>query len=79
MSVKLKVDSKGRIRLPREVRERVGDIVILEKTENGFVLRPGELTGFLKEFREVIASLSPKTGEPENWPPSRMKTIWRSS
>jgi len=41
MSFRLKVDSKGRIRLPREVREEVGDIVILEKTENGFVLRSG--------------------------------------
>jgi len=79
MSFRLKVDSKGRIRLPREVREEVGDIVILEKTENGFVLRSGELVDFLKEFREVIVSVPPRTGEPENWPPSRMKAIWRSS
>ncbi|MCD6443911.1 AbrB/MazE/SpoVT family DNA-binding domain-containing protein [Candidatus Bathyarchaeota archaeon] len=79
MRFRLKVDSKGHIRLPREVREEVGDIVILEKTENGFVLRPGELVDFLKEFREVIASVPLRTGEPENCPPSRMKTIWRSS
>jgi len=37
------------------------------------------LVDFLKEFREVIVSVPPRTGEPENWPPSRMKAIWRSS
>jgi len=78
VSFRLKVDSKGRIHLPREVREEVGDVVILEKTDQGFVLKPGELADFLKEFKEVIASEPPRTGESENWPLSRMKTIWSS-
>lgn len=75
MSFRLKVDSKGRIHLPREVSEEVGDVVILEKTDQGFVLKPGELADFLKEIKEVITSEPSRTGKPENWLPSRMKTI----
>ncbi|RLI23960.1 hypothetical protein DRO58_08045 [Candidatus Bathyarchaeota archaeon] len=71
----MKVDSKGRIHLPREVSEEVGDVVILEKTDQGFVLKPGELADFLKEIKEVITSEPSRTGKPENWLPSRMKTI----
>jgi len=75
VSFRLKVDSKGRIHLPREVSEEVGDVVILEKTDQGFVLKPGELADFLKEIKEVITSEPSRTGKPENWLPSRMKTI----
>lgn len=79
MSFKLKVDSKGRIYLPREVREEIGDFVILEKCEEGFILKPGRVTSFLEEFRRVITSEPPRTGKPENWTPSKMKAIWRPS
>ena len=79
MKFRLKVDSKGRIYLPREVREKVGDFVILEKSEEGFILKPGEVTSFLEEFKSIITSEPPRTGKPENWPPSKMKAIWRPS
>jgi len=65
---KLKVDSKGRILLPREVRSELGDVVILERTEGGFVLRRGRSISFLEEFREVITSEPSRTGKPENCP-----------
>ncbi|HDO21216.1 MAG: AbrB/MazE/SpoVT family DNA-binding domain-containing protein [archaeon GB-1845-036] len=77
MQFRLKVDSKGRIYLPREVREEIGDFVILEKSEEGFILKPGEVTNFLEEFKRSITSEPPRTGKPENWPPSKMKAIWR--
>ena len=78
MSFRLKVDSKGRIRLPREVRDEIGDVVLLEKTKDGFILKPGEMVDFLDEFRRIITSPPPRTGKPVNWPPSRMKAVWRS-
>ena len=75
LKYRLKVDSKGRILLPREIRDELGDIVVLEKTDDGFILKRGELTDFLKEFKRVITSEPPRTGRPENWPPSKMKKI----
>jgi len=76
---KLKVDSKWRILLPREIRSELGDVVILERTEEGFTLRRGRSISFLEEFKEVITSEPPRSGKPENWPPSRMKGIWVTS
>ena len=76
LKYRLKVDSKGRILLPREIRDELGDIVVLEKTDDGFILKRGELIDFLKEFKRIITSDPPRTGKPENWPPSKMKKIW---
>jgi len=73
--VHLKIDSKGRLYLPSEIREQIGDSAILNKTSEGFLLMPGQPTNFLDEFRKVIASEPPRTGKPENWSPSKMKLI----
>ena len=75
LKYRLKVDSKGRILLPREIRDELGDIVVIEKTDDGFILKRGEFIDFLKEFKRVITSEPPRTGRPENWPPSKMKKI----
>jgi len=37
---------------------------------------PGKSVNFIEEFRKIIASEPPRTGKPENWPPSKMKAIW---
>jgi len=76
--VHLKIDSKGRLYIPPHIREQVGDIVILKKTSKGFLISPGKHTDFLKEFRKTIASKPRRTGKPENWAPSKMKSIWRT-
>jgi len=44
--------------------------VILERTKDGFLLKKEKTF-----FKEVISSDPPRTGEPENWPPSEMKKI----
>jgi hypothetical protein len=47
-----------------------------ERANNGNnlkVILPGKPTNFMEEFRKVIASEPPRTGKPENWPPSKMK------
>ena len=74
--VQLKIDSKGRLCIPPEIREQIGDIAILKKTNEGFLIMPGQARNFIDEFRKVIASEPPRTGKPENWPPSKMKAIW---
>jgi len=79
MELRLRMDSKGRVCIPLELREEIGDVVILKRTPEGFVIVPGKRVDFMEEFRKTIASDPPRTGEPENWPPSRMKTVWRTS
>ena len=74
----LKVDSKGRICLPPELRDEVGDVVIIERTPEGLLILPGEKVDFVEMFKRMIASEPPRTGDPENWPPMRMKEIWSS-
>lgn len=74
--VQLKIDSKGRLCIPAELREQIGDTVTLKKTSEGFLIVPGKPRNFLEEFCKVIASEPPRTGKPENWPPSKMKALW---
>jgi bifunctional DNA-binding transcriptional regulator/antitoxin component of YhaV-PrlF toxin-antitoxin module len=77
--VHLKIDSKGRLCIPPEVREQIGDSAIIKKTSEGFLIVPGKPISFLDEFRKVIASEPPRTGKPENWPPSKMKAVWSTT
>jgi bifunctional DNA-binding transcriptional regulator/antitoxin component of YhaV-PrlF toxin-antitoxin module len=74
--VHLKIDSKGRLCIPPEIREEIGDTAILKKTSEGYLLIPGEPTDFLEEFRKIITSKPRRTGKPENWSPAKMKAIW---
>lgn len=76
--VLLKIDSKGRLYIPQNIREQIGNVVTLKKTSNGYLILPGKPKSFLDEFRRVILSEPQRTGTPENWPPSKMKAIWRS-
>jgi len=77
MTLTLKVDSKGRIVLPKEVREELGDRLILEKRSKGFLILPGKGRGFLGEFKAVISSEPKRNGKPENWGPSKIKSTWK--
>lgn len=78
MEVQLKVDSKGRICLPSEMREEIGDVVVAKRTPKGILIQPSHRKDFLEEFRKTITSEPERTGEPENWPPKKMKDIWSS-
>lgn len=77
--VQLKIDSKGRLCIPADIREQIGDTVTLKKTGEGFLIVPGKPRNFLEEFCKVITSEPPRTGKPENWPPSKMKALWGTS
>ncbi len=81
MSVEVKLDSKGRVRIPSEFREALGDMgtVSIRKVREGLLIAPGRPQNFLEEFRKVIMSEPPRVGIPENWPPERIKAIWRTA
>lgn len=75
---RVKVDSKGRIRIPPEMLEGFGGTVILRKTPDGIVVSPGEGDrDFFEEYRAVLLSAPQRTGKPENWSPEKMKGIWK--
>ena len=74
--VELKMDAKGRICLPPDIREEMGDTVIATRTPKGILITAGKRKGFIEEFNRVIATEPKRTGEPENWPPEKMKDVW---
>lgn len=77
MEFHLKLDSKGRLCLPAEIREKLGKSVVLKESSEGLIIVQGEPVDFLEEFRRVMLREPQRTGKPENWPPSRMKSIWK--
>ena len=72
----VKIDSKGRICIPAEIREQIGNFVTLKRTPEGFLLLPGKHQDSVEELRKIINSKHRRTGKPENWSPEKMKTIW---
>ncbi len=76
--VHLKIDSKGRLCIPPEVREQVGDTAILKKTDDGFLIVPGKRIDFQEEFRRIIASPPKRKGKPKLATPEEMKTAWKT-
>ena len=76
MEQTVKVDSKGRICIPAEIREEIGDTATLKKTPEGYLIIPGKRQDPVEELRKIITSKHRRTGKPENWSPEKMKTIW---
>ena len=76
--VHLKIDSKGRLCIPSQIREEFGDTAILKKTSEGYLIIPGKPTDFMEEFRKVISSEPKRKGKPKIWTPQEMKSIWRT-
>ena len=74
--VNLKVDSKGRICIPAEIRELIGGTATLKKTSAGYLLLPGKQKDAIEELHKIITSKHPRTGKPENWSSEKMKSIW---
>ena len=74
--VQLKIDSKGRLYIPPEIREQIGRFALLKKTPEGFLIVPSKSKSFFEEFRRIITSEPPRTSKPENWSPSQMKAVW---
>jgi bifunctional DNA-binding transcriptional regulator/antitoxin component of YhaV-PrlF toxin-antitoxin module len=74
--VTVKVDSKGRICIPAEIREEIGETITLKRTPEGFLMLPGTHQSAVEELRKIINSKHKRTGKPENWSSEKMKSIW---
>jgi bifunctional DNA-binding transcriptional regulator/antitoxin component of YhaV-PrlF toxin-antitoxin module len=72
--VNLKIDSKGRICLPAEIR----DTATIKRTSQGFLLIPGKHEDFLEEFKKLITSEPKRKGKPKLATPEEMKSVWRT-
>ena len=72
----VKIDSKGRICIPAEIREQIGNFITLKRTPEGFLMLPGKRQDAVEELRKIINSKHCRTGKPENWSPEKMKSIW---
>jgi DNA-binding transcriptional regulator/RsmH inhibitor MraZ len=75
--VHLKIDSKGRLCLPAEIREQVGETAILKRTHEGYLIVPGKKIDFQEEFRKIINSEPKRRGKPKLACPKEMKTVWK--
>jgi DNA-binding transcriptional regulator/RsmH inhibitor MraZ len=76
--VHLKIDSKGRLCIPPQIREEIGKIATLKKTPDGYLLLPGKPADFIQEFKKTITTEPKRTGKPKLPSPEEMKSIWRT-
>jgi DNA-binding transcriptional regulator/RsmH inhibitor MraZ len=76
--VNLKIDSKGRMCIPAEIREQIGNTATLKKTPQGFLIVPGKPVDFLEEFKKLITSEPKRKGKPKLATPEEMKSVWRT-
>lgn len=77
--VNVKLDSKGRICIPAEIREEIGDTATIKRVAEGFLIVPGKKEDAIEKLRRIINSKHERTGKPENWSPEKMKSIWGKS
>ena len=72
------MDSKGRICIPAEIREEIGDTATIKKTPKGYLIVPGKREDFLEEFIKLITSEPKRKGKPKLATPEEMKSMWRT-
>jgi DNA-binding transcriptional regulator/RsmH inhibitor MraZ len=76
--VTLKIDSKGRICIPSEFREEIGEAAIMKKIPEGFLIVPGKQEDFIESFNTMITSEPKRKGKPKLATPQEMKSTWRT-
>jgi len=73
----VKVDSKGRIVIPPEVRRELQTdhhkSLLIRRTPVGYILERGRGETFFERFRKLISSEPERTGKPLNLPASRAR------
>jgi len=72
-----KVDSKGRIVIPPEVRRELQTdrykFILIRRTPVGFILERGKGETFFERFRKLIVAEPERTGRPLNQPSPRAR------
>lgn len=76
--INLKIDSKGRLCIPAQIREELGATATLKKTPEGYLIVPGKREDFLDEFNRIISSPPKRKGEPKLVSPEETKSVWRT-
>jgi bifunctional DNA-binding transcriptional regulator/antitoxin component of YhaV-PrlF toxin-antitoxin module len=76
--VVVKVDSKGRICIPAEIREKIGDIAIIKPIPQGILITAGKQEDFIESFNKTITSEPKRRGKPKPATPEEMKAVWRT-
>ncbi len=61
----VKVDSKGRIVIPSELRESISDVLTPRQTDEGILIAASKPFSFEKRFRKIIEFKPKRTGKPE--------------
>ncbi len=78
-----KLDSKGRILLPPELRNELdlepGDSVSPKRTRGVLIVTPSKKADSVSRFRELIETPLSRLGRPQNWKPSKMKSVWKTA
>jgi len=74
----VKVDSKGRICIPAEIRGKIGEIAVIQTTPQGILITPGKKENFIEAFNKMITSEPKRKGKPKLAPPQEMKSVWRT-
>ena len=75
------VDSKNRITIPRDVRDKLGikhgTILEIQESKGKLIIRKKkDATAELEKINNILKTPPRRTGKPENWPPNKMKAIW---
>jgi len=70
-----RIDSKGRLVIPEDLREDFGQMVVVKKTEEGILLRPTKAK--TSKLERILDSKPRRTGKPENPKPEEMKLAWK--
>lgn len=74
----VKVDSKGRICIPAQIRGKIGEIAVIKTTPQGILITPGKQEDFIEAFNKIITSEPKRRGKPKLATPKEMKSIWRT-
>ncbi len=69
-----RIDSKGRLVIPEGLRDDLGQLVVVKKTDEGILLRPTK--GKTGKLEKILDSKPRRIGEPENPKPKEMKMVW---
>lgn len=84
MTLETTVDQKNRVRIPQDLADSVGvrpgTRVALIQRRKSLVIKPirrREGKTQLEKLNEMLTAEPRRTGKPENWPPHKMKKIWK--